>query len=380
MSRREPRLLFLVTEDWYFISHRLSLARAARDAGFRVSVACRVDRHEAEIKREGFRLIPLSFNRRSLNPLRELALVSSIAKMYRAERPDIAHHVSLKPVLYGSIAARLARVPSVVNAFTGLGYAFIARDAKGLAVRALLIRLLRFALAGLRAKTILQNDDDAATLLKAGLVKPADLVLIRGSGVDLKAFQPSVPPPGVPVVVLPARLLWDKGVGEFVDAARRLKAVGVRARFALVGDSDLENHSAVPPGTLAAWKAEGVVELWGRREDMAAVFAACHLVCLPSYREGMPKTLLEAAASARACVTTDVPGCRDAVGDGLTGLLVPVRDSAALAKALRRLIEDPELRARMGEHGRRLAEERFSQEKVASETLALYRELLEATP
>lgn len=376
MSPREPRLLVLVTEDWYFVSHRLPLARAARAAGFRVSVACRVDRHGQAIEKEGFRLIPTSFSRRSLNPLRELALVREIARIYRAEKPDIVHHVSLKPVLYGSIAARLAGVPSVVNAFTGLGYAFIARDAKGLAVRALVTRLLRFALAGLRAKTILQNDDDAATLLRAGLVKPEDLVLIRGSGVDLEAFKPTVPPPGVPLVVLPARLLWDKGVGEFVEAARRLKAAGVRARFALVGDTDLENHSAVPPETLKAWKAEGAVEVWERREDMPAVLASCHLVCLPSYREGMPKALLEAAASARACVTADVPGCRDAVRDGITGLLVPARDAVALAKALRRLLEDPELRARMGEHARRWAEEKFSQEKVAADTLALYRELL----
>lgn len=377
VSRREPRLLFLVTEDWYFCSHRLPLARAARDAGFRVSVACRVDRHRDAIEKEGFRVIPTSFSRRSLNPLRELALVRDIAKIYRAEKPDVVHHVSLKPVLYGSIAARLAGVPSVVNAFTGLGYAFIARDAKGRAVRALVTRLLRFALGGLRAKTIVQNDDDAATLLAAGLVRPEDLVLIRGSGVDLKAFAPSVPPPGDPVVVLPARLLWDKGVGEFVDAARRLKAAGVRARFALVGDPDPENHTAVPPKRLAQWKKEGAVELWGRREDMAAVFAASHLVCLPSYREGMPKTLLEAAASARVCVTADVPGCRDAVRDGITGFLVPARDPVALADILRLLIEAPELRARMGEHGRRWAEENFSQERIASETLAVYRELLE---
>lgn len=376
MSRRDPRLLFLVTEDWYFCSHRMSLARAARDAGFRVSVACRVDRHRAAIEKEGFRLQATNFSRRSLNPLRELALVREIAKLYRAEKPDIVHHVSLKPVLYGSIAARLARVPSVVNAFTGLGYAFIARDPKGRAVRALLTRLLRFALGGLRAKTILQNDDDAATLLAAGLVKVDDLVLIRGSGVDLARFAPTTPLPGEPLVVLPARLLWDKGVGEFVAAARRLKAAGVRARFALVGESDPENHAAVPEARLREWKKEGVVELWGRREDMPAVFAESHVVCLPSYREGLPKSLLEAAACARACVTADVPGCRDAVRDGETGLLVPARDVGALAKALRLLIEDPERRARMGEHGRRWAEEKFSQEKVAAETLALYRELL----
>lgn len=376
MSPRPPRLLFLVTEDWYFCSHRLPLARAARDAGYRVTVACRVDRHAAAIEKEGFRLVAANFSRRSLNPLRELALVREISRMYRAEKPDIVHHVSLKPVLYGSIAARLAGVPGVVNAFTGLGYAFIARDAKGRAVRALLTRLLRFALGGLRAKTVVQNDDDAATLLQAGLVKAEDLVLIRGSGVDLSVFTPSIPPPGVPLVLLPARLLWDKGVGEFVEAARRLKAAGVRARFVLVGESDPENHAAVPPARLREWTAEGSVELWGRRDDMPAVFASSHLVCLPSYREGLPKALLEAAASARACVTTDVPGCRDAVRDGATGLLVPARDAASLAEALRSLIEDPERRARMGEHARLWAEEKFSQEKVASETLELYRELL----
>ena len=376
MTRPGPKLLFLVTEDWSFCLHRLSLARAARDAGYRVTVACRVDRHAAAIEREGFRLVPLNFSRRSLNPLRELALVREIAAVYKKERPDIVHHVALKPVLYGSIAARLAGVPAVVNAFTGLGYAFIARDAKGRAVRALVTRLLRFALGGLSAKTILQNEDDGQTLVRAGLLKPEDIVLIRGSGVDLKEFPASVPPPGEPLVVLPARLLWDKGVGEFVEAARSLKAAGVRARFALVGDTDLENHAAVPPERLKEWKAEGVVEVWGRRDDMPAVFASAHLVCLPSYREGLPKALLEAASCARACVTTDVPGCRDAVEDGVTGLVVPVRAVAPLARALRALLEDPERRARMGEAGRRRVEERFSQEYVAAETLALYSKML----
>ncbi len=227
------------------------------------------------------------------------------------------HHVALKPVLYGSIAARLAGVPGVVNAFAGLGHAFSSRDPRRRVLRALISRLLRVALRGARSKVIVQNKDDADTLVRGRIMAREDIVLIRGSGVDLDLFTPKPEPAGDGLVVLPSRMIWEKGVGEFVEAARRLRRDGVRARFALVGEPDADNPAAVPAETLKAWKAEGDVEVWGRRDDMPAVLAEAWVVCLPSYYgEGVPKSLLEAAAAGRPIVTTDMPGCREVVQEG----------------------------------------------------------------
>ncbi len=375
MDAPRPKLLFLVAEDWVFCSHRLSLARAARDAGYDVVVVTRVNRHGAIIEREGLRLYPLALSRRSIDPWREWATLRRIIAIYRAERPDLVHHVTLKPIIYGSLAARAAKVPAVVNAFTGLGYVFIAQGAKGAGLRAVAGGLLKLALKGVRARTILQNDDDADSLVNAGIVRREDIVIIRGSGVDLSLFPVVPEPAGEPLVVLPARQLWDKGVGEFVAAARRLRADGVKARFVLVGDADAENPAAVPERTLLQWRESGDVEWWGHRDDIPAILAACHVVCLPSYREGLPKTLLEAAAAGRPSVTTDVPGCRDIVLHGRTGLVVPARDDVRLAAALRQLVEDAPLRARFGAAARELVESGFTQQHVAQQTLALYAEL-----
>jgi glycosyltransferase involved in cell wall biosynthesis len=370
-----PRLLFLVTEDWYFASHRLPVARAALAAGWKVAVACRVDRHRAAIEKEGVRVLPLSLSRRSVNPLREAAALREIAALYRKERPDVVHHVALKPVLYGSIAARLAGVRGVVNAFPGLGHAFGGGGHPGRrALRALVSRSLRVALRGSRSKVIVQNRDDGDTLVRARVAPREELVLIRGSGVDLERFSPRPEPEGEPLVVLPSRLIWEKGVGEFVEAARRLRK---RARFALVVVPDPENPASVPPARLKDWEREGAVELWGRREDMPAVLAQSWVVCLPSYYgEGVPKSLIEAAACGRPIVSTDMPGCRDVVREGENGLLVPPRRARPRRAAVDRLLRDPDLRLRMGASGRRLAEREFSEAKVAAATLDVYRDVL----
>jgi glycosyltransferase involved in cell wall biosynthesis len=223
---------------------------------------------------------------------------------------------------------------------------------------------------------VLQNPDDQRELVSAGAVSPDRITLIRGSGVDLSEFLIAPEPAGPPVVVLPSRLVWDKGVREFVDAASELRRNGVRARFALVGDRDPDNPTSVPPGQLEAWQASGIVEWWGHRHDMPSVFAESHLVCLPSYREGLPKVLLEAAASGRPIVTTDVPGCREVVRHGENGLLVPARSVGPLAHALRELIADPARRARFGRRGREIVEAEFSVERVVEAHVALYRERL----
>ena len=371
-----PRLLYLVTEDWYFCSHRLPLAAAARAAGFDVSVATRLRAHKKEIRAAGFEPIRIGLSRRSVNPFRELRSVAELVRIYRAVKPDIVHHVALKPVVYGSLAARLAGVPSVVNALAGLGYAFSSQDRWARLARPVVETAFRALLDRPASRLIVQNPDDLELLVRERVVGAERTVLIRGSGVDTARFAPALEADGVPLVVLPARMLRDKGIFEFVAAAEQLRAAGVAARFALVGDPDPDNPASIPAATLQRWSDGGAVEWWGWRDDMVEVFHQSHIVCLPSYREGLPKALIDAAACGRAIVTCDVPGCREVVREGENGLLVPPRDSAALAAALGRLLGDAKLRQAMGIRGRARAVAEFSIERVIEQTLGLYRELL----
>lgn len=365
------KLLFVVTEDWYFVTHRLPLAVAAQAAGFDVAVATREARHADVIRSAGIRLIPFSLSRRGGNPLRE---VMALWRLYRREQPDLVHHVALKPVVFGALAARLARVPAQVNAVAGLGWLFTSSSGVVRLVRPAVRRTLARLLNRPRSLTIVQNPEDKALLERSG-VPATHLRLIRGAGVDTQIFYPVPPPSGPACIALVARMLWDKGVGEFVEAAKRLTAAGVNARFVLVGDPDPANPASVPETTLRGWNGQHGVEWWGRREDMPTVLQAAHIACLPSaYGEGLPKSLLEAAACGLPIVTTDAPGCREVVHDGLNGLLVPVHDAAALATALRKLINDPALRHRMGEQSRLRAETEFGLESVIAQTLAVYRE------
>ncbi|MEQ1796228.1 MAG: glycosyltransferase family 4 protein [Nitrospira sp.] len=366
-------MLFVVTEDWYFVSHRLPLAVAVQKAGFNVAVATRVGEYGETIRAAGIHLIPFSLSRHRGNPLREVA---ALARLYCRERPDIVHHVALKPVLYGALAARFAGVPHVVNAIAGLGWLFTSSGLAARTLRPVICRLLAWLLGASHSRTIVQNPDDFGLLLKMGV--PEDrLRLIRGAGVDTEVFTPALELPPEPVTVLfSARMLWDKGVGEFVEAARLLTQAGVCARFVLAGDPDPGNPASVPVVALRAWHGHNGVEWWGRRDNMPAVFHAAHIACLPSYREGLPKVLLEAAACGLPIVTTDAPGCREIVRDGDNGFLVPVRDAQALAVALRSLIDNGALRAKMGQRASEIVLAEFSQERVIAETLAVYQELI----
>ncbi len=371
-----PKLLFVVTEDWYFVSHRLPLAVAAREAGFDVAVATRLGGHCETIRAAGIRLIPFGLSRRRGNPLREVA---ALVRLYRRERPDIVHHVALKPIVYGALAAWVARVPAQVHAVAGLGWLFTSTKGMMRLIRPAVRWALAWLLNARGSLTIVQNPDDRALLIRSHLPETR-LRLIRGAGVDTTAFYPMPEPSGSVCIVLAARMLWDKGMGEFVEAARLLTQAGVSARFVLVGDPDPGNPAAVPEATLRAWHGHNGVEWWGLRDNMPAVFHTAHIVCLPSYyREGLPKVLLEAAACGLPIVTTDAPGCREIVRDGDNGFLVPVRDAQALAQAIARLVRDPALRARMGAAGRDLVVKEFSVEQIAGETLGLYRELLAQT-
>lgn len=370
------RLLMVVNDAAFFLSHRMPIARAARDAGFDVHVATPADAAADRIAAAGFCFHPVPLVRGGRSAWREVRAVRALFGLYRRLRPDLAHHVTIKPVIYGGVAARAARVRAVVSAVSGLGYVFLARGPAAALRRAAVRSAYRVALRHRNGRVIFQNPDDRAEFIRDGIVAADAAVLIRGSGVDLAEFAPAPEVDAEPLVVLPSRLLWDKGVAEFVAAARALRARGVRARFALVGDTDPQNPAAVPAATLAAWRAQGEVEWWGWRTDMPEVIRQAHVVCLPSYREGLPKVLIEAAAAGRASVATDVPGCREVVRHEETGLLVPVRDAGALAAALARLVEDAPLRRRLGERARTRAAAEFSVGGVVRAHLGVYEELL----
>jgi glycosyltransferase involved in cell wall biosynthesis len=368
--------MFLVTEDWYFVSHRFELAIAARQAGYDVVVATRVDRHGERITDAGFALRPVAFNRGGLNPLEEFRTLVNLVRLYRREAPDIVHHVALKPVIYGSLVARMVGTRGVVNALAGLGYVFSSVGLRAKMLRWFTKPALKFALGGKNTRLIVQNSDDRERLVIGGLANAGSISLIRGAGVDPNAYHQVTGASETPLVILPARLLRDKGVREFVEAARLLRVMGIKARFALVGKPDLANPASVSQPEIDAWVGEGIVEFWGWQEDMPSVFAQAQIVCLPSYHEGFPKSLLEAAASGCAIVATDIPGCREIVQHGVSGWLVPARDALALVRALQQAIEQPSLRTQYGAAARALIATDFSMSRVASETVAIYDELM----
>lgn len=369
-------LLFFVTEDFYFESHRLPLALAARDAGLRVVLVTRCGERSAHLRQLGIEVIPLEIERGSVNLVRDLALLCRLCGIYRQVRPDVVHHVAMKPVIYGSLAARVTGIHRVVNALAGLGFVFSSSAPKARLLRPIVRLLLRFVLAAPGSRLILQNRDDQAMFPREGLCPVEQIRLVPGVGVELQRFIVQPEPEGRVRIVLPARMLADKGVVEFVEAARMLRERGLEAECVLVGGTDSQNPAAISEKQLRSWHDAGLVSWIGHCADMPSSLAACHIVCLPSYREGLPKALLEACASGRPIVTTDVPGCRDVVRDEVNGLLARVRDAADLADKLARLVTDPELRRRMGAAGRVSAELNFSSERSAEQTLDIYRELI----
>ncbi len=372
-----PKLIFLVTEDWYFWAHRLPQARAARDAGFAVAVATRVDRHGDLIRGEGFALLPLGWRRGSINPLAAIGAILEVARLYRRERPAIVHHVSQKPVLIGSIAARLAGIEVVINAFTGLGFLFVADGVKARIVRTVLISLLRIAASRPGVRFLVENPDDRLVLEQARIAPAERIVLILGSGVDLDRYQVLPTPAGPVVIACATRMLRIKGPADVVAAFRLLRGRGVFARLILAGASDPENHAAIPAAELERWAAEPGVTWLGHVQDIRSVWAQAHVAVLASLGgEGIPMSLMEAAACGRPLVATDVPGCREVVRDGETGLLVPPGDVARLADALERMARDAGLRTRCGAAARALVASRMDAGTVGRRTMAVYREAL----
>lgn len=373
------KVLLFANTDWYLFNFRQSLARALRDGGHDVLLVSPGGPYGPKLRELGYRWEPAPMQRRSLNPVRELTLIQWLRRLIRREKVNLVHGFTIKCAVYASIAARLEGTPARVNAVAGLGYVFTSSAPRALILRPVICRLLRYALDGEGARLILQNLDDVQLFSRAGLVRPDQVRLIPGSGVDCHKFAPGRAPDDPRPrfrVVLPARLLWDKGIAEYVAAARLLHNQKRNVDFLLAGEPDPGNPAAVPEHVIRKWVDEGVVHWLGHVDDMPALLRSVDAVVLPSYREGLPKGLIEAAACALPLVTTDVPGCRDVVTDGIDGLLVPPRNSAALADAILKLMSDRLLCRRLGAAARAKALSRFEESRVVDSTLSVYRELI----
>lgn len=370
-------ILFLVNVDWFFVSHRLPIAIAAMETGYKVHLACTYTGKADYLASLDITLHPLPLSRSGIGIGTELKSFLAVYKLIRRLNPDIVHFITIKPVLYGGIASRLAGIKYRVASISGLGYVFVANSLRAKVFRFFISIGYRMALKDKRIRVIFQNPEDKALLIKSSVIFEQQAIILKGSGVSLNSY-PYVPEPeGMPVVTFASRLLKDKGVEEFVQAAELLKTRGVPARFWLVGDADPENPATVSQKKINAWHEADIVEILGYRSDIPRLFSQSNVIVLPSYYgEGLPKVLVEAAACGRAVVTTDHPGCRDAIKPDKTGLLVPVRDAVALADAIQRLIENPDLRKSMGQAGRELAEREYAIENIVDAHLGIYGNLV----
>lgn len=370
-------IVFVVNVDWFFLSHRLHLALYALSKGYKVTLVSKDTSRRNEIESLGIDFVNLDFGRSSLNPFKEVQLILELRKIYRKLRPDLIHNVTIKPNLYGNLAARLSGFqPVCVNAISGLGYNFI--DGRRSVLQKVLIGMMKFAYRYAKTNFIFQNPDDLGFYNQLGLIHPSNHIIIKGAGVDENAFPYLMPTLKDKIeIVLPARMLFDKGINEFVQAAKILEdEFSGKARFLLVGDVDNGNPASAQISDLRKMEIPGYIEWVGFRKDMRNVYMNADIVCLPSYREGMPKSLIEAMSIGRPIVTCNVPGCRECVDDGINGFLVPVRDAAQLAQSLRKLMLSEDMRISMGKESREKMLKEMTLEKVTQQTFQFYDKLL----
>ena len=362
------KIIFFANTDWYLYNYRLPLARSLRSRGDEVVLLSPPGRYAELLQKEGFRWNIFQIERKGMNPFAELWTIIRLIRFFQKEKPALVHFFTIKPVLYGSIAAHLAGVPTIINAITGLGYIF--SDASSI-LRELVKSLYRISLKNTRV--IFQNTNDIEVFIHNHLIAPDQAFLIPGSGVDVNLFHQTPEPVGEPIVILAGRLLRSKGIPEFVNAARQIRAEKISARFAIVGEPYPDNPDSIRQEELNSWQQEGVIEIWGWHDDMADVLSKISIVCLPTtYKEGLPRLLVEAGASGRPVVATDIPGCRMIVRNGENGFIVPPGDQNALLNALKILITNPGLRRSMGIRAREIVEQGFSVNQIISETFEVY--------
>lgn len=370
------RIGLVANTDWYLYNFRLGLARCLREQGFEIILISPPGKYTASFAQESFPWVEWQVGRQSLSPWGELSALRRLARLYRQENLDLVHQHTIKPVLYGSLASRLVGSQAVVNSITGRGYVFLSQEPKALALRQVVRPLYRLAFSRPDTAAIFENEEDRSYFITSKIIPARRTWLIPGVGVDAERYLPTPEPPGQPVILFASRMLWDKGVGVLVEAARILRQ-STDLRVALVGEPDPGNPASVSPEQLRAWTAEGVVEWWGWQADMSRIYPQVHIITLPTqYGEGVPTVLLEAAASGRPIVASDIPGCRAVIHPEQNGLLVPPGDVHALAQALNRLASDPDLRGRMGQAGRQIVMQKFTLSLVNRSTLNVYQDVL----
>ncbi len=376
-AARMKKIIYFVTEDWYFWSHRLPIAKACLKSGMNVGLITRVNKHADRIKKTGIKLFPIHINRSSLNPIHDMITLISLIRIYIKEKPDIVHHVALKPVIYGSWVARISGVQKVVNALAGLGEINAATGFKSIILK-LLIRLsLKSILSPRNMRVIFQNPEDLDSLIEKNMITHQQACLIKGSGVDTQQYSSGEKNEEKPIVLMASRMLWSKGVGDFAELSKRLKQEKVNVRMVLVGKPDEMNPAAVSKKQLLKWNKEKTVEWWGHIDNMPSTFKQSSIAVLPTaYGEGIPKFLIEAASAELPMVTYDVPGCREIVRNNENGYLVPFKDISAMADAIKKLLKSRNLREHFGKKGRKIVKKEFSEEIIVKQTLALYQELL----
>jgi glycosyltransferase involved in cell wall biosynthesis len=374
---RKCKIILFGNTDWYLFNFRQSLAERLRAEGHDLLLISPPGPYGERLASLGYRWEALPMNRRSLNPLREMKLLRHLVGMFRSERPDIVHGFTIKAAVYGALAGKIAGVPAIVSSINGLGSVFIGNQMRARLLRPFVRQAMRLAFSGNRCRVIVQNPTDSNQLVAERIIADARIRRIPGSGVDCELFRPAEHETADErplVALLPARLLWDKGIGEFVKASRILARKDICFRIA--GEIDDGNPAAIDRAQADAWQQEGVVELLGHVEDMASALASSDIVVLPSYREGLPKSLIEAAACGKPIVTTDVPGCRDVVDDGQSGLIVPVRNAEALAGAIACLADDHKKRRDLGAAARSRAVREFDKEIIVRETIGVYQDVI----
>lgn len=370
------KLFIVAGADWFFLSHRLPIALAAQYDGWDVTIVTKNTGKKQEVLDSGLNFIDLNIARSGTNPLNELQTLRELVAIYKTHKPDVLHHVAIKTCIYGSVAAKIAGIKNVVNAITGLGYNF-SGDRKG-ALSSFLKRLLKYSIRGKSYRFIFQNNDDRGFMQSLANISDSQISLIKGSGVDLTEYSFQPEPESMKVkLILPARMLYDKGVVEFVAAAKMIRdEMKEKAVFALVGSIDLHNKAGISEEAIQKLLEPGYIVYEGFSADVVSTLKNCHVVVLPSYREGMPKSLIDACAIGRPIITTDTPGCRDCVTEGKNGFLVPVKNHVLLADRMKILIEDEALRKQMGRESRKLAEREFGIEIPVRETLKIYNSFL----
>lgn len=380
MDTSQFKLLIVDSEDWTFWFHRLSLALTVKATGAEVKLLTRCNDYAERIKEKGINIANVDFVRSSKLPFNDLANILKLRRTFKQYKPDIIHNVALKTILISSIAALGIKNVSVVNAFTGLGYVFSSQQFQARLIRFFIKPVFKYFAQRPNYWTIFQNPDDMQLFIAQGLAVSERSILIRGSGVDTNEFIPTPDANETPIVMLASRMLWDKGIGEFVDAAKRAQLAGLKAKFVLVGDVDPDNPMSIPETTLKMWSDEGYIEWQGHNSDMPKKLAMASIVCLPSYREGLPKVLLEAAAVGRPLIATDVPGCREIVKNNENGLLVELKNVDSLYNAIQQLVSNKDLREEMGRNSRSLVEAELSTDIINAQTIRFYKSLCNECP